>query len=326
MKKVICLLSTIIAIFSLNISYGITEGNVYLSSNKDVVDISEEVEISVNLENEKTAAFTLYLYFDNEKFEYISGPENSNRVENYIINVWYDQEGGNSPKEGNIAKFKFKAKEEGIATFNIQGEFYSSVGQEIKTSFKEKQIQIGVANENIVPKQLELNPDKEQTNYLSVDNTNLEVLAVQNALLNIPFDANVTNYNIEVSNKTTSLNIFAVPENENASIEIVGKDDLKEGENLIKVTVTAQDGVSKKVYEINAHKRNEQEEAEYLKKQEENKQKLEEIYEAQRTSNEQNREEQKNKTTIIYILITVMVIIVMGAVIYYIIKRKQNKN
>lgn len=323
MKKVICLLSMIITIFSINISYATTEGNVYLSSDKDILDISDEVEISVNIENEKTAAFTIYLYFDNNKFEYVSGPENSNSVEDYIINVWYDTQGGNNPKGGNIAKFKFRAKQNGLATFNIQGEFYSSVGQEIKTNFKEKQIQIGDTNENIVQKQSELKSDEEQVNYLSVNNTNLEVLAVQNALLNPPFDANVTNYNIEVSNQTTSLNIFAAPENENASIEIVGKDDLKEGENLIKITVTAQDKVNKKVYEINAHKRNEQEEAEYLKGQEENRKKLEEIYKAQRTSNEQTDVAQKSKSIIIYVLIAVIVVVVMGAVIYYI-KRKQN--
>lgn len=325
MKKVICLLIIIITIFSINISYASTEGNVYLSSDKDILNISDEVEISVNIENEKTAAFTIYLYFDNDKFEYVSGPENSNSVEDYIINVWYDPQGGNNPKEGNIAKFKFRAKQNGLATFNIQGEFYSSVGQEIKTSFKEKQIQIGDANENIVQKQLELKSDEEQVNYLSVNNTNLEVLAVQNALLNPPFNANVTNYNIEVSNQTTSLNIFAAPENENASIEIVGKDDLKEGENLIKVTVTAQDGVSKKVYEINTHKRNEQEEAEYLKGQEENRKKLEEIYEAQRTSNEQTDVAQKSKSIVIYVLIAVIVVVVIVIIIYFI-KQKQNKN
>lgn len=324
MKKVICLLSMIITIFSLNISYATTEGNVYLSSDKDILNISDEVEISVNIENEKTAAFTIYLYFDNDKFEYVSGPENSKVVENYIVNVWYDPQGGNNPKEGNIAKFKFRANQNGFATFNIQGEFYSSVGQEIKTSFKEKQIQIGDTNENIIQKQSELKSDEEQINYLSVNNTNLEVLAVQNVLLNPPFDANVTNYNIEVSNQTTSLNIFAASENENASIEIVGKDDLKQGENLIKVIVTAQDGVSKKVYEINAYKRNEQEEAEYLKGQEENKKKLEEIYKAQRTSNEQTDVPQKSKSTIIYVLIIIISVVLIAIIIYFI-KRKQNK-
>lgn len=324
MKKVICLLGIIILIFSLNISYCEAQGNIYLSANKDNMQISDEVEISVNLENAKTAAFTVYLYFDNDKFEYISGPENSNKVDNYVISVWYDLDGGKSPKQGMLQNFKFKAKEEGLATFSVQGQFYNEIGQLIDTNFKEKQITIGT-NNILLQNEIQEKQETEQPNYLSVDNANLEILAVQNALLNPPFDANVTNYNIQVSNQTTSLNIFAVPENENASIEIVGKDDLKEGENLIKIIVTAQDGVSKKVYEINAHKRNEQEESEYLKEQEENRKKLEQIYEVQRTSNEQTDVEQKNKSIIIYVLIAVIVVVVIAIIIYFI-KRKQNKN
>ena len=315
MKRFICLLGIIIAIFSFNTSYCESQGNVYLDSNKDNIEISNEIEITVNLENAQTAAFTIYLYFDDDKFEYISGPENSNKVGNYVINVWYDLDGGKSPKQGMLQKFKFKAKKEGLATFNIQGQFYNEVGQLIDTNFKEKQIQIGTTN--ILPQtQIQEQEESEEQNYLSVDNANLEILAVQNALLNPPFDTNLTNYNVEISNKTTNLNIFAASENENAIVEIIGKDDLKEGDNLVKIIVTAQDGKTKKVYEINAYKRN---------AQEENKEKLEQIYEAQRTSNEKTDTTQKNKTKIIYVLITAIVIMGISVAIYYK-KGKQNKN
>lgn len=324
MKRFICLLGIIIAIFSFNTSYCESQGNVYLDSNKDNIEISNEIEITVNLENAQTAAFTIYLYFDDDKFEYISGPENSNKVGNYVINVWYDLDGGKSPKQGMLQKFKFKAKKEGLATFNIQGQFYNEVGQLIDTNFKEKQIQIGTTN--ILPQtQIQEQEESEEQNYLSVDNANLEILAVQNALLNPPFDTNLTNYNVEISNKTTNLNIFAASENENAIVEIIGKDDLKEGDNLVKIIVTAQDGKTKKVYEINAYKRNAQEEENYIRQQEENKEKLEQIYEAQRTSNEKTDTTQKNKTKIIYVLITAIVIMGISVAIYYK-KGKQNKN
>ncbi len=324
MKRFICLLGIIIAISSFNTSYCESQGNVYLDSNKDNIEISNEIEITVNLENAQTAAFTIYLYFDDDKFEYISGPENSNKVGNYVINVWYDLDGGKSPKQGMLQKFKFKAKKEGLATFNIQGQFYNEVGQLIDTNFKEKQIQIGTTN--ILPQtQIQEQEESEEQNYLSVDNANLEILAVQNALLNPPFDTNLTNYNVEISNKTTNLNIFAASENENAIVEIIGKDDLKEGDNLVKIIVTAQDGKTKKVYEINAYKRNAQEEENYIRQQEENKEKLEQIYEAQRTSNEKTDTTQKNKTKIIYVLITAIVIMGISVAIYYK-KGKQNKN
>lgn len=323
MKRFICLIGIIIAIFSFNISYCKIQGNVYLESNKDNMQIDDEVEISVNLENAKTAAFTVYLYFDDDKFEYISGPENSNKVGNYVINVWYDLDGGNSPKQGMLEKFKFKAKKEGLATFNIQGQFYNNIGQLIETDFKEKQIQVGTT-QAVRQNSIEEQQESVQTNYLSVDNTNLEILAVQNVLLNPPFDANITNYNLEISNQITSLNIFAVPENENATVEIIGKDDLKEGENLVKVIVTAQDTKSKKVYEIKAYKRNVQEEEKYIKEQEENKEKLEQIYEVQKTATQQGSSIQNNKSKTIYILITL--IFIVAIIIIYYIKQRKNQN
>lgn len=108
--------------------------------------------------------------------------------------------------------------------------------------------------------------------------TNLETLAIEDTLLYPAFDNDVTEYEAEVSNSTTSLNILAIPENENASVEIVWDNDLKEGDNLITINVTAKDGVTKKVYEINVYKRNQEEETIYEQEQEENQKKLEEIY------------------------------------------------
>ncbi len=114
--------------------------------------------------------------------------------------------------------------------------------------------------------------------------TNLETLAIEDTLLYPAFDNDVTEYEAEVSNSTTSLNILAIPENENASVEIVWDNDLKEGDNLITINVTAKDGVTKKVYEINVYKRNEEEEAIYEQEQEENQKKLEEIYSTENVS------------------------------------------
>ena len=48
---------------------------VNLSSNKNVVKKGEETEIVLSLENAETAAFTAYIYFDDDYFEYVTGPE-----------------------------------------------------------------------------------------------------------------------------------------------------------------------------------------------------------------------------------------------------------
>ena len=60
-----------------------------------------------------------------------------------------------------------------------------------------------------------------KTDNEEIANSNLEILAIENASLEPAFDSNITNYKTEVSNEIRNLNIFAVPENENAKIEMV---------------------------------------------------------------------------------------------------------
>ena len=56
-----------------------------------------------------------------------------------------------------------------------------------------------------------------------------------------------------VDKNTKKLNILAKPENEKSKIEIVGNSNLKEGENIIKIIVTAEDGTTTRTYKINAY-------------------------------------------------------------------------
>ena len=387
-KKILFLL--ILFLFLINTisyykTYANTTGRVYLESNKDVIDINEEIEISVNIDDFKTAAYTLYLYFDDDKFEFIKENNEDSNINvdgNRIIYVWYDNQGGNSPRSGKLETFKFKVKENGLATFNINGEFYTEKGQEVRTTFEEKQIQIGkeettlekqakeeigqdenlsnsklqnlrLSTEGMIPEfnnntydyyltvkndikdievlaiaenknskiQIEGNsnlkeglnlikvqvtsPDKTssstylinvtKTNDIESANTNLETLAIENYLLYPAFDNTVTNYNVEVGNNTEQINLLAIPEDENATVEINKEDTLKEGNNVIKITVTARNGFTKKEYLINIYKRNSEEEEKYQEEKKENQEKLNQIYEIQRISNEQENEEQEKK-------------------------------
>ena len=392
-------------------SFANTTGTVYLNANKEIVEIGEEIEVTINIENIKTAAFTAYLNFDNTKFEYISGTENTNVIGNRVITLWFDQLGGKQAKTGELIKLKFKAKANGLANFVVSGQFYSENGQLIETDFKELQVEVGkketkltsdeqgtdtnksnadlkslrVDIEGIVPtfdknvKQYYLNiqntinnidvlavaenpkssieitgntnlkdglnvisikvvsEDKTQENIYNINvtktanldtaNTNLETLAIENVLLNPPFDNTITHYDIEISNSTTQLNILAVPENENASTSISGNNDLKEGNNQIVISVTASNGFTKKDFIINAYKRNVQEEEQFINEQEMQQEKLEEAYDIEQTSKvEENISEEanNNKWYIIGgIIVTIIVISIIG-IIYF--KKKKSGN
>ena len=392
-------------------SFANTTGTVYLNTNKEIVEIGEEIEVTINIENIKTAAFTAYINFDDTKFEYISGTENTNVIGNRVITLWFDQLGGKQAKTGELIKLKFKAKANGLANFVISGQFYSENGQLIETDFKELQVEVGkketkltsdeqgtdtnksnadlkslrVDIEGIVPtfaqdvKQYYLNirntinnvdvlavaenpkssieitgninlkdglnvisikvvsEDKTQENIYNINvtktanldtaNTNLETLAIENVLLNPPFDNTITHYDIEISNSTTQLNILAVPENENASTSISGNNDLKEGNNQIVISVTASNGFTKKDFIINAYKRNVQEEEQFINEQEMQQEKLEEAYDIEQTSKlEENISEEanNNKWYIIGGIIGTIIVISIIGIIYF--KKKKSGN
>ncbi len=147
-------------------------------------------------------------------------------------------------------------------------------------------------------------------------------------MLSPSFDNKTTEYKLDISSNITSLRILAIPENENAKVEITGNDDLKTGSNQINISVTAQNGTTKRNYKIIVYKRNEDEQAKFEKEQEEQKDKLQEAYNTKKTSantNEtnisvQSREERSRNYLIILGIIILSIIVVLGVI--YAIKTK----
>lgn len=413
-KKIICLCIFFVFCCAYQAVFALETGTIYVESDRDIVEKGEDIEITINLKETKTAAFDLSLYFDNTKWEYISKIENTNVEKDRILLVWHDTEGGKSSIKGELAKFKFRAKENGISTFNVLGEFYNESGQLIDMNFEEKQIQIG-KEENLIRKQSEEQGDNSQTGnsylqalrldiegitpdfdkniekyYITVPNninkievtavsenpkanvkitgnttmneglntikilvtsedkkesrtytievtktadleaanTKLETLAIENTLLNPPFDVDVTHYEIDIGNEINDLNILAIPQNEKAKVQINGNNNLKEGNNLITIVVTAPNGITKKTYEIQAYKRNTQEETKYKEEQEKMQEKLENAYKiekvngyAQEESPENINKESKGNGWVI--AIGVIIIATIAIVIFYYIRNKR---
>lgn len=65
------------------------------------------------------------------------------------------------------------------------------------------------------------------------------------------FKRGTTSYDVTVPNSVSSVSVYAVPNNSNAKVTGTGKKELQEGANKFDVTVTAQDGTTKKTYTIN---------------------------------------------------------------------------
>lgn len=82
------------------------------------------------------------------------------------------------------------------------------------------------------------------------NNTNLQTLAIEGVELTPTFSADVTEYSAKLVNyKEQSLKINAEPEDTKSTVKVEGNEEIKIGENVISITVTAEDGTTK-VYKV----------------------------------------------------------------------------
>ena len=77
-------------------------------------------------------------------------------------------------------------------------------------------------------------------------NANLKNLSIKGFNLYPSFKSNIYGYNLTINELVRQLEILAEPENESATIEITGNENLIEGDNIIKIIVTAEDRSNKK--------------------------------------------------------------------------------
>ena len=100
------------------------------------------------------------------------------------------------------------------------------------------------------------NTTKPSTNNTSTtpkksDNSNLSSIQIAEGVISPEFSKTVKEYTINVPYEVTKLSIAATPEHSKGTVTINGNDELKVGENLIEIIVTAEDSSTDK-YTIKA--------------------------------------------------------------------------
>lgn len=82
----------------------------------------------------------------------------------------------------------------------------------------------------------------------------LKSLEIEGITLDPVFDPEITDYTISLEKDVEKLDIKATANDEKATVEITGNEALKSGDNIIKITVTAEDKTTR-IYTINASKK-----------------------------------------------------------------------
>ena len=245
MKKVLTLIMLFIIIIVNLPIYSLAEDNLKINTDKENINLNENFKIYVNIGNIDVASYTLNIYFDNTKVEYISGSDNTNVINNRIINIWYDETGGKNTKNNQeIAVFEFKAKETGTASFYLGGELFDNNANKIQVNNSYTNINISEESKNT----------RTSENIKQTNNSMLKIMRLDKEGIIPEFSPDIQEYYFTTDLSTNSLNITAIPEAENSKVSITGNENLKEGLNKILIEVTSSDNTSKSVYVINATK------------------------------------------------------------------------
>ena len=254
MKKFIIVLIIMLLLLLLNNNIIHAEQNIPLIVDKQNIKLDEELKLKINLNNIGIATFTIEIYFDNTKLEYINGPENSNYANNRIIYTWTSENGKNS---NNIetGDFILKGKQEGNANIVAIGEFYDESGNILDIKNSNLEITIGTITQETLEVQ-----DEDETNASS-DNANLKIMRLNREGISPEFSSQVEEYYFVTEENISSFNITAIPENKNSTVTITGNENLKQGKNTISIKVESEDKSQTKEYKIYVTKTNNLEKA-----------------------------------------------------------------
>lgn len=147
-----------------------------------------------------------------------------------------------------------------------------------------------------------------KTNNPDLANAFLENLAIENITLNPEFNKDIYDYNVELLEDVSTLNILAIPQIEGASVNIEGNENLILGENKVTITVTARDEITVKQYIINVNKKEIEKESVEAE--------LNDI-------NEESIAGMQNSKNIVYVIVIIVILAMMGigAIIFVLIKK-----
>ena len=159
-----------------------------------------------------------------------------------------------------------------------------------------------------------------KTKDLEKANTNLETLAIENVTIEPEFTNDIYQYNAIVSNTTENLNILAIPERQNAKVEVTGGKNLQYGNNTVNIQVVAENGYTIKQYTVNVYRRNEEEQKIADEEQKINIQKLNAILEEQEEGEKEEKQSEDSFIeniqnnlwfVMIYIIFSILIIILV---------------
>ena len=216
--------------------------NIYAASitgNSDVY-VGDTFTVTFDFGTNVGAYDNLGVSYDTSMFEYVSG-------DSLTENVWWDQTEASSGVR--TKSYTFRALKSGSSRIRVVSNGVISANEAMDplgTITAEKMINVSQrpAEETpVVPDNTQNTPGNIQPeSNTSSGNNYLKYLQLSEEGLTPYFTKNITDYAISVGENVDSIEVLARAEDSNARVEISGNTNLVDGDNIITIKVTAQNG------------------------------------------------------------------------------------
>lgn len=243
MKKGFLILFSLFILFLTPNIVSAASANVSISAPSSVY-VGDTVTINVSLSSSsKIGAWEYFISYDDSVLSYSSTTAESAQ---HVINS------SDSGRTSVNYSWTFKATSAGSASFSISGiDAYAfdddssiSVSGSTSTTINVVKPSSGGSNGGSNGG----SGNTPSNSYKYSDDNSLSSLVIEG--FNIDFDSNVTEYSVSVPNDTKKVKIGATANDGNASVSGIGDYDVKEGDNEIKIVVTAENGDTR-TYKVN---------------------------------------------------------------------------
>ena len=215
---------TLLLLFTNIVKVNAASANIQVTSGTNRVVVGNTFTVNVKVSSSNVlGVWEWTISYDTKKLKLMSGPST---VKDY----------GDSKIKSKTYTYKFKAIATGNTSVTVKSAAVYDYGTEKTMSLSK-----GTKSVKIITRaQLEATYSK---------NNNLKSLSIDGLKLKPEFNKNTTEYKVEATSNTERVKVNASKEDSKASVSGTGTHDVTEGENKIKVTVTAENG-STKTYTI----------------------------------------------------------------------------
>ncbi len=229
-KHIAALLIVIVLLLQFSVVFASATASCKVTVSKSTLSVGDTLTVTVKFTDSSSVmgAVDAKLTFNSDVLQFVSG-SNSNLSSGDTVSIIAFGDGDDYSVQATV---KFKCIAAGKSSLSVEGSVLELVSESVTSGIS-------------ASKSVTVRGDDD----LSTDAT-LKSIIGSYGTLSPAFSPSTTSYSVTVPNDVTTYSITAAPNHSGARTSISGSKNLKVGLNTRSITVTAEDGITTKVYTI----------------------------------------------------------------------------